>query len=272
MEVEATAPANASTTVNRGLLFQEGTSPAAVGLSPPNHCSTVDGGMIIERDVAVQLADGVHIYIDIYRPVDVLSVPVLISWSPYGKHLSGLEPYANIPDDSGGRGCGVDPAWLSPYAGFEGPDPVAWTRAGYAVISVNPRAMWWSEGDFASVWGEREARDVCDLIEWAGEQDWSNGKVGMSGVSYLATVQWWAASLQPQHLAAINPCEGQTDPYREFIFHGGIQDTNFPGFWQHNRLKFSTTKVEAMFDMATAHPLPVRRRILGKQASKFIQG
>jgi putative CocE/NonD family hydrolase len=76
----------------------------------------------------------------------------------------------------------------------------------------------------------------------------------MSGVSYLATIQWWAASLQSKHLAAINPCEGLTDPYREFIFHGGIQDTSFPALWQHNRLKFSTSKVEALFDMGTAHP------------------
>lgn len=211
--------------------------------------------MRIERDVAVKLRDGPCIYVDIYRPENVANVPVMISWSPYGKHLSGVSQYANIPDDNMAKGCGVDPAWLSPYAGFEGPDPVPWTSAGYAVISVNPRAMWWSEGEFASIWGEREARDVCDLIEWAGTQDWSSGKVGMSGVSYLATIQWWAASLQPKHLAAINPCEGQIDPYREFIFHGGIPDTNFPSFWQHNRLKISTSKVEAMYDMGTKHPL-----------------
>jgi hypothetical protein len=58
--------------------------------------------------------------------------------------------YSSIPDDNGARGCGVDPAWLSPYAGYEAPDPVLWANAGYAIISVNPRAMWWSEGEFAS--------------------------------------------------------------------------------------------------------------------------
>ena len=35
---------------------------------------------------------------------------------------------------------------------------------------------------------------MYDLIEWAGTQPWSNGKVGMSGVSYLAISQWRAAA------------------------------------------------------------------------------
>lgn len=76
----------------------------------------------------------------------------------------------------------------------------------------------------------------------------------MTGVSYLAIIQWWVASLQPTSLAAINPCEGLTDPYREFVFHGGIRDTGFPPFWQRNRLKYSTSKVEALADMAESHP------------------
>jgi predicted acyl esterase len=237
------------------LLFQKGVSPAEVGLAPPKYSVQVDGSMRIERDVAIALTDGTRIYADVYRPEGVTKVPVVLAWAPYGKHLSGLSQYANIPDDMGGRGCGVDPAWLSPYAGFEGPDPVAWIGAGYAVVTVNPRATWWSEGDYASVWGEREAHDVVDVIKWAGTQPWSSGKVGMTGVSYLAIIQWWVAALRPLHLAAINPCEGLTDVYREFMFHGGIPDTGFPPFWQHNRLKYSTSKVEAIADMVAEHPL-----------------
>jgi predicted acyl esterase len=61
------------------LLFQKGTSPAEVGLSPPNHSVTVDGGMRIECDVAVALADGVRIYVDLYRPEGAVDVPVVIS-------------------------------------------------------------------------------------------------------------------------------------------------------------------------------------------------
>jgi len=237
------------------LLFQKGVSPEEIGVARPQYTVQVDGSMRIERDVAITLADGARIYADVFRPDGVHDVPAILAWAPYGKHLSGLSQYANIPDDMGVRGCGVDPAWLSRYAGFEGPDPVPWTDAGYAVITVNPRATWWSEGDYASVWGEREAHDVVDVIKWAGTQPWSSGKVGMTGVSYLAIIQWWAAAMRPPHLAAINPCEGLTDVYREFMFHGGMPDTGFPPFWQVNRLKYSTSKVEAIADMVAAHPM-----------------
>ena len=53
--------------------------------------------------------------------------------------------------------------------------------------------------------GVGEGEDCYDLIEWAGTQPWCNGKVGMSGVSYLATIQYQVAPLKPPHPAAINP-------------------------------------------------------------------
>lgn len=238
-----------------GLLLQKGTCPAEAGVAPPEYSLTVDGDLQFERDVAVTLRDGVRMYIDLVRPRDAVNVPVVLSWGPYGKHLDAGKEYSMIPDDNGEYGCGVEPAWLNKYTGFESANGLAWCQAGYAVITVNPRGMWWSEGDFASCWGEREARDVCDVIEWAGTRDWSSGKVGMTGVSYLAIIQWWAASLQPKHLAAIQPCEGLTDPYRELVFHGGIPETEFVEEWQYQRLKYSISNVEAMREMGMKHPL-----------------
>jgi putative CocE/NonD family hydrolase len=57
----------------------------------------------------------------------------------------------------------------------------------------------------------QEVEDCYDLIEWAGAQDWSNGKVGMLGVSYLAWTQWKVAAACPPHLAAISP--GRSDDF-----------------------------------------------------------
>ena len=81
---------------------------------------------------------------------------------------------------------------------------------------------------------DQEAEDCYDLIEWAGTQSWSNGKVGMQGVSYLAWTQWRVAALNPPHLAAINPWEGVSDFYREFAYHGGIPETHFRSLFQSN--------------------------------------
>ena len=149
---------------------------------------------------------------------------------------------------------GVDPAWVSKYAGFEAPDPLYWTRHGYAVINVDPRGTWNSQGD-ATFYSAQEALDIYDLIEWAGTQPWSNGKVGMSGVSYLAIVQWRAAAERPPHLAAINPWEGVSDRYREMAYHGGIPENRFGPMWRSRRVPYSNQRVEDTVTMYAEHPL-----------------
>lgn len=234
------------------LLFQPGTSPAEADVPPPTFVSSVDAGMRIERNAAIKLADGALLYIDVYRPDGAVDVPALVAWGPYGKHNGGAV-YQQFRDENGRRGGGVRPEWLSPYTTFEGPDPRRWCDNGYAVVNVDPRGTWWSDGPYATFWDEREAHDAVEVIDWVGTRPWGNGKVGLSGVSYLAVAQWWIASLRPPHLAAINPCEGLSDVYREFAFHGGIP-SDFPTFWQQVRLKYSTTKVEAMADMMKRHP------------------
>jgi uncharacterized protein len=62
-------------------------------------------------------------------------------------------------------------------------------------------------------------------IEWAGTEPWSNGKVGLLGISYYATTQWLVAAQQPPHLAAICPWEGEADYYRDAARQGGIVNT-----------------------------------------------
>jgi hypothetical protein len=103
---------------------------------------------------------------------------------------------------------------------------------------------------------EQEAQDCYDLIEWAGTQSWSNGKVGMSGVSYLAWTQWRVASLNPPHLAAINPWEGVSDFYRELAFHGGIPETLFMSWdWLMSFWAFAKNRAEDIVEMRKEHPL-----------------
>ena len=70
-------------------------------------------------------------------------------------------------------------------------------------------------------------QDFYECIEWAGVQPWSNGKVGLNGISYYGINQWQVASLQPPHLAAMCIWEGAADWYRDMTHHGGILST----FW-----------------------------------------
>src|SRR6185503_10574176 len=104
-------------------------------------------------------------------------------------------------------------------------------------------------------WNHAEGDDGHDLIEYLAVQDWCNGKVGLSGVSYLAIAQWFIASTQPLHLAAINPWEGVSDVYREFAFHAGIPDSFFVPLWNSTGVNSSLTRVEDMVEMMKKHPM-----------------
>lgn len=223
----------------KGLSLEKGKYP---GLKP--RTESVDG-IACHFDVAVKMRDGITIYVDLFLPEKEGRYPVLIAWAPYGKH--GRIKYKYFPH------CGVCDSDLSELAAFEAADPRYWCANDYGVIYADPRGSWGSEGDLTLL-GPQESQDCYDLIEWAGVQPWSNGKVGMHGVSYLAWSQWKAAALNPPHLAAINPWEGVSDFYRELAFHGGIPETAFLAMW-HPSVSFSKTRVEDLVRMAREHPL-----------------
>lgn len=229
-----------------GYLFRAATgSPADRGATPPRYRVEMADGMIIERDVAIPVRGGVTVYADVFRPADERPAPPLIAWSPYGKHAGPQLP-ERYPDG------GVSPDQLSPYTAFESPDPVYWTARGYAVVNADIPGTWFSSGD-ATFLSPEEALCGHDLIEWAGTQGWSNGKVGMSGVSYLTSCQWTIAATRPPHLAAINPWEGWSDTYREVARHGGIPETHF---WPYigERWGYGTGRVENLAAETAAHP------------------
>lgn len=202
--------------------------------------------MIIERDVPVRLRDGAVILVDVFRPADESPAAPLIGWGPYGKH-GHIQYHQTFPN------WGGDPSHISKYAAFEAPDPLFWVPRGYAIINPDTRGTWGCEGR-ATYLSPEEALDFYDLIEWAGTQRWSNGKVGLAGVSYLASAQWRVAETHPPHLAAINPWEGWADTYREVVRHGGIPETYF---WPYltPRWGTSTTEVEDLQAETREHPL-----------------
>ena len=101
---------------------------------------------------------------------------------------------------------------------------------GYVVIRVDSRGAGRSQG-VIDIWSLREAQDLALCVDWAGEQPWSNGKVGLNGISYYAENQWQAAALQPKHLAAICTWEGAADFYRDMAHHGGIFCRGFVQDW-----------------------------------------
>ena len=167
--------------------------------------------MIMEKDVEVIMKDGETLYLNIFRPNKEGRFPVVMSADTYGKD--------NKPKitNMGAKWPTLGNIATSSFTPEESPDPGFWVPNDYVVVKVALRGSSGSNS-VLSPWSKREAKDYYEVIEWASQQEWSNGNVGTNGVSYLAVTQWWVASLNPPHLKAMIPWEGLNDMYRESLF------------------------------------------------------
>jgi hypothetical protein len=186
--------------------------------------------MRVDWDVPIAMDDGIVLRADVYRPDERPPAegryPVILSYGPYAKGLAFQDGYpsawrrmvAEHPDVAFGSS--------NKYQSWEVVDPEKWVPEGYACVRVDSRGAGRSPG-YIDHFSPRETKDFYDCIEWAGLQPWSNGKIGLNGISYYGINQWHVASLQPPHLAAMCIWEGAADWYRDMTHHGGILCT----FW-----------------------------------------
>lgn len=212
--------------------------------------------MIYEHNVDIPLRDGTVLRANVYRPVGAGTYPVIMSLGPYGKdrHLADRAP--QLAREVGG----------GPFVNWETPDPSWWVPNDYVVVRVDSRGSGESPG-FLAPFSPQIAQDYHDAIEWAGQQPWSTGKVGLLGISYYGATQWAVAALQPPSLAAMIPWEGFSDAYRDLYRHGGILNNKFIAWWwpetvlnmQHGRDHLSKDELQAnqldVLDALRARPL-----------------
>jgi predicted acyl esterase len=188
--------------------------------------SELRDGMRIDWDVPIMMDDGLVLRADIYRPPQEGEFPVILSYGPYAKGLAFQEGYPDQWQRMAAQRPDVIEGSTNKYQNWEVVDPEKWVPDGYVCVRVDSRGAGRSPG-YIDHFSPRETRDFFLCIEWAGTQPWSNGKVGLLGISYYAINQWHVASLQPPHLAAVIPWEGAADWYRDMTYHGGILCT----FW-----------------------------------------
>jgi predicted acyl esterase len=201
-------------------------------LHPPVTVYPMPADIQKDEDVPVRMRDGVTLRLNLFRPAGTEGLlPVLLSAHPYGKDSVpkqkrgkwSLNPQFRIMNQP-------TPLRISDQTSWEAPDPVWWAQQGYAVINLDTRGGGHSEGR-GDLLSDQEADDISEVIAWAAEQPWSNGRVGMLGVSYLAMSQYKVAALNPPALKAICPWEGFTDAYRDFFTPGGVVENGFAQVW-----------------------------------------
>jgi uncharacterized protein len=153
---------------------------------------------VLDEDVAAPMRDGIELIVDVYRPTMPGRYPVLIAASPYPRQIQNV-----------GAPLGFVEAGQSDF----------FVPRGYVHVIANLRGT----GGSGGVYGfsdSQERRDLYDLVEWAALQDWSDGNIGMTGISYFAGTQLAAAVERPPHLKAIMPVAGTYDFYESSTHHG----------------------------------------------------
>ncbi len=228
-------------------------------------------GMRIDWDAPIAMDDGLVLRADIYRPVENGRYPVIMSYGPYGKGLHFEDLYTDQWNRMVESHPDVTTGSTNKYQNWEVVDPEKWVPDGYVVVRIDSRGAGRSPG-LLDLWSAREAKDFYDCIEWAAEQPWSNGRIGLNGISYYAMNQWQVAALQPPHLAAMCIWEGAADFYRDLSHHGGILCT-FGRIWfpsqvmsvQHGRgtrgyRSLVGVKLGPVLEAMDLEPLLFRRR------------
>ncbi|MGH9245237.1 MAG: CocE/NonD family hydrolase [Acidimicrobiales bacterium] len=195
----------------------------------------VRDGMQIDWQVKIDMPDGAVLRADVYRPIEAGRYPVILSHGVYAKGLPFNGPIYRMQWE---KLVAKDPSVLqgstNKYQAWEVADPERWVPHGYAIVRVDSRGTGWSPG-FLDPRSPQEFDDICRTVEWAGEQSWSDGKVGILGISYYAVMGWAAASRGAHHLAAVIAWEGFNDQYRDAYYHGGIL-SEFTKRWQPTQI------------------------------------
>jgi uncharacterized protein len=160
------------------------------------------------RDVEIEVRDKTVLLADSYRPDEGGQFPVLVSFSCYPRQIQDLGAPVGF----------IESGALDFFA-----------PRGYVHLIVNARGTGGSTGEWTML-DETERDDLYDVIEWAAAQPWSNGNVGMLGISYFAMTQLAAAVRKPPHLKAIFPI-ATSDSLYDAVWHHGLANTGFVSTW-----------------------------------------
>jgi putative CocE/NonD family hydrolase len=154
--------------------------------------------VLVERNVAAKMRDGVTLRADIYRPKAEGKFPVLLVRTPYDK---------TEESSFGMKGA----------------------ARGYVVVEQDVRGRFTSEGEWYTF--KNESQDGYDTVEWAAALPYSNGKVGMFGGSYVGATQYLAAIAKPPHLAGICPTVTASNYHDGWTYQGGAFEQWFNESW-----------------------------------------
>ena len=148
------------------------------------------------REVMIPMPDGIQLAADLYMPADIPAgehLPVLLEYTPYRKNDSRGSKYRM-------------------YTYF--------VKRGYVVARVDIRGTGNSQGrTIPYEYSEIELSDGDAVIAWLAKQDWSNGNVGMFGISWGGFNSIQMAVRKPPALKAFMALMATEDLYQEDVHY-----------------------------------------------------
>ncbi|GGK62076.1 putative peptidase [Nocardia camponoti] len=208
--------------------------------------------VFIEWDVPITMSDGTVLKANVYHPAGANGQPIteptptVVNMTPYTKLVTNVADSAlAVP----GLNDFLTPILrnldFSPY-GFSSVSDIlkvlpgggartfavdrTLIQSGYTQVVVDVRGTGFSQGTW-QVFGEREQLDGVEVVNWAAAQGWSNGRIGMSGVSYSGINQLQTAERHPEALKAIFPVVPGSDLIRDVAAPGGALGVGFLPEW-----------------------------------------
>ncbi|MGB3148912.1 MAG: CocE/NonD family hydrolase [Paracoccaceae bacterium] len=146
-------------------------------------------------DLAIMLADGTRLSARVWMPKGAGPFPAVLEYLPYRKR----------------DGTVVRDALTHPW----------FASHGYVCLRVDMRGNGDSEGLMEDEYTPQELTDAVEVINWIAAQGWSNGNVGMMGISWGGFNGLQVAALQPEPLKAIITLCSTVDRYADDIHYKG---------------------------------------------------
>lgn len=171
----------------------------------------------VERDLYVEMRDGVELATDVYRPADEEVCPTIVHRNPYDKSNAGSVAGLVL-------------------------NPLDAVQEGFAVVVQDPRGRFKSDGEWEPF--VNEADDGYDTVEWAADQPWSNGRVGMYGASYHGVTVLQAMIADPPSLEAALAYLTGANYHNGWTYTGGAFELGFNQWWNLYNAQDTVTRLD----------------------------
>lgn len=169
-------------------------------------------GTVSQTTQFITMPDGTQLAAYVTQPAD-----------SNGAAVAGKFPVVLIQTSYNGGSAGLGVSALG------GADPYI-VQHGYVTVVVDVRGTGQSGGSWEA-FGAAEQSDYGNVVDWVTQQDWSNGKIGLYGVSYLGITAIITAAQNHPAVKAAFPIVPIGDGYRDIVFTGGQVNPTFIPIW-----------------------------------------